>query len=492
MAENAFVKLVRKRSEINAEQHRYEMDHDNWYRKDELYTKYGWKLIKESLGRDFNFCDPSFGNANIKFDVDTKPREQIQVHETIRYKGYNVVVYVTYDAQKPRLIYKIFFPHKAINNNLVESFVSVRILRWFVENKITPHIPNVIGNVNCPNMIRRIRDQLSGEALAQFDLKVTQMKKLVSHDFPPNATSVQCKDKSVCDINELTMAIITEEVSPGKISLYDYHRYFLQQPGNKKYGLDHAAIPMEFLAIYWQVLYTLEVFNRMGLRHNNLNSRNIFIAQYPEEQRVYKYVVDDGTEFYVPSRLVVHITDFNMATVTLTEGFNDEWEKINTFIEDDQYNIDERTESFCQAFGICNDFNPKFDTFKFLCIVNDLFSTHINGKVSSAKDSFSATMNRFVSKDMLDQSKDSKYSCYPPKEFLVPTKDQPRIAIHIPDQPTEGKWWMLPTFDMLFDTAFNLFKSGGHYHKTFLGQFESFNEQYTFQMPKPAPNVSNE
>lgn len=363
------------------------------------------------------------------------------------------------------------------------------MLPMFIENRITPHVPNVIGNMNCPEIIENIRSVLpkGSKELSEFEFRVEKMDSLARHKMPLNSESVACKDGRHCDVSSLTMATITEDISPNKVTLSWYHETYSNNPEKLQYKKPEAPAPLDLLAIYWQVLYTLEVFNRMGLRHNNLNAQNILLSQQ-SSSRVSKYIVD-GVAFYIPTTASVHITDYNLSTVNQTKGFNEEWEKVNTYIDDTDYirEHSERTESFCDAFGICNELNPKFDTFRFMCIINNLFTTMINKHESTSPKSFYAAMNRLVSRTMLNKST-MESSCYPPKEF----KDQSKVSLTIPDGPTKKdseEMWMKPTIKMMFDEVFNDFKEGSTYSDTFRKNHEQFRRDHTFTMPTYAPDL---
>src|SRR4051812_29272499 len=81
------------------------------------------------------------------------------------------------------------------------------------------------------------------------------------------------------------------------------------------------------LGIYFQILYTLEVFNRYGLRHNDLHRGNVFVQTTMEskekeieiEKTYIEYIVND-VRFFIPSQFMALIYDFDRASVKGFDG----------------------------------------------------------------------------------------------------------------------------------------------------------------------------
>jgi serine/threonine protein kinase len=101
--------------------------------------------------------------------------------------------------------------------------------------------------------------------------------------------------------------------------------------------------------IIFQVLYTLHVFNVNGIRHNDLHFNNIFIIynKNPEKLSYYMNTIKQG--FLFESTHIVKIYDFDLSYV--------ERIAMKSKVVDEEH---------CMRLGLCNEPNPKFDTFKFL------------------------------------------------------------------------------------------------------------------------------
>lgn len=103
----------------------------------------------------------------------------------------------------------------------------------------------------------------------------------------------------------------------------------------------------DIVSMMFQVLYTLQVFNLFGLRHNDLHPGNIFI-QNGSTTTYYTYFVTDEIYFAIPVKDCVKIYDFDLSATK---------EIKNTKLD---------TTGFCVNFGICNNKNLKFDAYTFI------------------------------------------------------------------------------------------------------------------------------
>ena len=115
------------------------------------------------------------------------------------------------------------------------------------------------------------------------------------------------------------------------------------------------------LILLFQIIYTLEVFNRVGLKHNDLHIKNIFIQVHNKniidsnyDEYFNKYIVDDYTYFIPNIGLSIRIFDFDR-TCKHDNGVFPSYKSIkSTLIK----NLEE--------LHINCDENKTFDTYKIL------------------------------------------------------------------------------------------------------------------------------
>ena len=116
-----------------------------------------------------------------------------------------------------------------------------------------------------------------------------------------------------------------------------------------------------FVNILFQIMYTLEVFNRIGIKHNDLHSKNVFIQINQKNiidgnHELYnnKYIGD--REYLIPNiGIVVRIFDFDRSC-KLDNGIYPEFSFIESkYVRDELYKINVN----------CSK-NTSFDTYKIL------------------------------------------------------------------------------------------------------------------------------
>ena len=117
----------------------------------------------------------------------------------------------------------------------------------------------------------------------------------------------------------------------------------------------HSPSENILLNIIFQVLYTLEAFNMINLKHNDLHMGNIFIIKYNEiKQNVYhQYTLADKTKVFLPNLgYSVRIFDYDRSC---KQPADPPFEKQILPAYDDFVSI-----------GQTCDINANFDTYKFL------------------------------------------------------------------------------------------------------------------------------
>lgn len=121
----------------------------------------------------------------------------------------------------------------------------------------------------------------------------------------------------------------------------------------------------------FQVLWTLECFNRIGLRHNDLHTGNILVMKHKRPKktyRIFKYTEQGKTRImYVPTtEYEVRIFDFDRSGKALVNA-----DSLKSVFEPEislEYKYDNFMKSVTQPLR-----NPQYDTYKFM---NDLKYTY--------------------------------------------------------------------------------------------------------------------
>lgn len=116
---------------------------------------------------------------------------------------------------------------------------------------------------------------------------------------------------------------------------------------------------LDVKSVVFQIFYNLQLFNKIVLRHNDLHAGNILVRDYKKDMYA-KYTVD-GISHYIPFRYRVYIFDFDRASITDPKSMIPQPGYVNT-----------TAQGVCQEYGTCNGYNPKFDTFKVLCVLDEI------------------------------------------------------------------------------------------------------------------------
>ena len=130
--------------------------------------------------------------------------------------------------------------------------------------------------------------------------------------------------------------------------------------GTSLYNLIHSVVKPtsgDIFSIIFQVLFTLQIFNIFGLRHNDLHLENILV-QKNTTPTFYIYFITDTIYFAIPVNYCVKIFDFDFSATK----------------EIKNYKLD--YEGYCLSMGICNQKNIKYDLFVFLDSIRDATKNH--------------------------------------------------------------------------------------------------------------------
>ena len=209
-----------------------------------------------------------------------------------------------------------------------------RYINSLVENGYTPHVILYVGDLRCDNFHQQIQT-----LLAARDPNMAELVYDMSTTFGNLA--------EFYDTNRMR-AVITEQsrgITLRKV-IEDYNS--IRQKSYDQQKQDFFEV---FLPIMFQVLYTLAVFEEVGLQHNDLHDENIFV-DILDVDKMYeaKYNVD-GMCFKLRTPFVVKLFDFDRATKRETR--HDAKTLNNTLLN-----------LFCENYGQCNTLDAKAEIFR--------------------------------------------------------------------------------------------------------------------------------
>ena len=165
------------------------------------------------------------------------------------------------------------------------------------------------------------------------------------------------------------LSIMLNETSSGNSELYTLSKFI----NRKLIAYSDENILKIMYNILFQIIYTLEVFNRVGIMHNDLHIGNIFIViknnrfdqpNYRKTFRKYRFKSTDGTQY-----------EMNLENIGFDVRIYD-YDRSHKFGIPGTIFPKTILTSKLELFQSVNEFhthqNPYFDTFKILChIYND-------------------------------------------------------------------------------------------------------------------------
>ena len=214
------------------------------------------------------------------------------------------------------------------------------IMNLLVDRNITPHVFTLTYSSNKEIPIKNINRELTTEINSIFD------NSKIKYIYP----------------------MITETANSTKM-ITTFNEFILK----KLITLDRSLIINIFFIILFQIMYTLEVFNIVGLKHNDLHLKNIFvqinsknIINSNQDEYYNKYIIHDK-EYLIPNiGIDIRIFDFDRSCKS-KNGIYNEFGYIESNYMSELYSLNIN----CQT-------NPSFDTFKVLGEVNYISNKHQN------------------------------------------------------------------------------------------------------------------
>ena len=241
----------------------------------------------------------------------------------------NSIVYLLRSGNK-QYILKIT-GMKAIKGKLSPPDTERRIysiMSLLVEKNITPHVFTLTESANKEIKMENINSDFA------LELNIIFRSSKIKYVYP-----------MITETSDYTKDIIT---------LYDFMKKEMIMLSSKR-------MKLIFQVLLFQLIYTLHVFNLVGLKHNDLHLKNIFVQinsknmiTYSQDNYCNKYVIGRN-EYLIPNiGIDIRIFDFDR-TCKLNNGVLPEFGEIESTYLKELYKLHIN----------CNN-NPSFDTFKVL------------------------------------------------------------------------------------------------------------------------------
>jgi len=242
---------------------------------------------------------------------------------------------------------KLAFASKdpSINNSLaVERKIYEAVTNPLIVNGHTPHVTTYYATLSCDNFLQELRQSAAIDKNADAVLADLQSN---------SKTARQVREKY--DVNRMR-ALITERSQGVDFAhlLSASAERAADSPAKQQSEFHNVFKPVLF-----QILYTLTVFQEVGLQHNDLHAGNVFVDELATPIE-YSYRVDADT-YRLKTRLMARLYDFDRASKVATT-YSD-CSVDNTFLVSDA----------CGRQGQCPKLDAKADLFRLVAFL-DMFN----------------------------------------------------------------------------------------------------------------------
>jgi hypothetical protein len=205
----------------------------------------------------------------------------------------------------------------------VEAMVYVKMVGAIVNKQLGCNVVGIAGYAVCSDLLTKIASRMSPDDRVIFSAGIHRLASRAGLQAPTQFVHMLALEKAVHSVT------------------------FSQWITDWQY-------PDDALSIFFQHLYTLELFNRFELRHNDYHGNNQFVQRTSRSKSKPTSVIElvvDGASYYVSTEYILLVYDFDRASAP--------WLPENTKLR-------VGNEFHCVTDGECTTLNPKYDTFKFL------------------------------------------------------------------------------------------------------------------------------
>lgn len=247
------------------------------------------------------------------------------------------------------------------DNSLIMEQLNYRLMNQLLLRQLSPHLIAYIGSFRCPTSVLDNNSVLLKKQNA-LELSVAETIKgdleRTEKQYPTPFQDTFGK----ADERKNYSFMITEKATNAK---------------SLKKWICHASTN-EISSVLFQILFTFEMFNRIGFRHNDAHPGNILIedrsldSNTPETTQ---YNIDGQIYEFSTKRNFVKIFDFDRSSFNCDPKKVDESIEpiIKTYVQNLKERIPNQTgcrnsgidvsNTYCQEYGQCNGMNSKYDTF---------------------------------------------------------------------------------------------------------------------------------
>lgn len=300
-----------------------------------LINQLWYHVSRNSITVDF--CEPGYQYKHLQaIEHTTQSNSQIIFAD--------VLLKILGNQHETPAVIKMFLDPKYSkydDSSSVEARIYMDVVSKLLEYNNTPNIIAPLAHVKCTGIIQKLI------AASEDDKTVKTLEGSLDRliDKAINQAYSNQDTSYVTELEELhktggidTMQLLVLEQAVNAANLFEWLK------DRKKFRISEN----DLVSVIFQVLYTLECFNRVKLRHNDLQQTNIFVQETSKKSvNMYLEYIVEGISYYIPSKLLALIYDFDRASTNTIK---------NEYVH----------KNYCKNFGQCNTDNPKFDTFKFL------------------------------------------------------------------------------------------------------------------------------
>lgn len=236
-------------------------------------------------------------------------RDQVTTTTNNELKGgssENTVVYGVFNVNTSKVVLKMVFNDKGDNRKDNDEDLLYNVTNNLILRNNTPHLIFKYGSLRCENF-----------------------------EAPPKLKELM---DSLNKNTKLLTTIVLESGYNGNPTKTLFETFKSQ------------LTPLSKMQIMFQIMWTLECFNKIGFQHNDLHSQNILVSTLKTPKIfTYKY---NNILFQLKTKYVVKIFDFDRSTKRPTKI---DKTKIDVQVLD-KFRL-------CAWYGQCNKFTKKFDLF---------------------------------------------------------------------------------------------------------------------------------
>ena len=272
----------------------------------------------------------------------TSSSDSVIVFGKLKFKINDPIIAPLVNVARRDIILKLSFQavKDSLDNSLqIEVDIYDKIINRLLIDKYTPNVMLCVGVFQCDDFLQDITNKLAKDPMNKLLEDIVGQMDVIEKTERRNIKIY--REPSIYNLKRVNVLMLER----GKgMTFGDWSK--------------ESKSIREWKSVLFQILYTLKVFNKIGLRHNDIHLDNIWIETLSNEKEMI-YFVDENTYYMINTTNLVKIFDFDLSTVSKSSVSKSSVSKImeNTKLTND----------FCDSYGMCNNYNPYFDVFLVFC-----------------------------------------------------------------------------------------------------------------------------